>query len=68
MKRMLMIEGMSCEHCVKAVTEALSEIGAIDIDIDLATGTTYIDSALDIAEEALREAVHEAGYTLTSIN
>ena len=68
MKRVLMIEGMSCEHCVKAVTEALQELGVVDVTIDLATGTTYIDSALDIAEEALREAVHEAGYTLTSIN
>jgi len=55
------VQGMTCGHCVKTVTEA---IVALDqkaaVRIDLAHGKVEIDSALPRAE--LVRAIGEAGY------
>ncbi len=38
------IKGMSCQHCVKAVTKALSEIAGIkDVTVDLERGEASFD-------------------------
>lgn len=38
MKKHIEIEGMSCEHCVKAVKNVLEELGGTDITVDLSGG------------------------------
>lgn len=60
------ITGMTCEHCVTAVTEALQELdGVSSVSIQLNSG--YISTAV-IASEAplplsrINDAVREAGY------
>ncbi|GLZ79723.1 heavy metal transport/detoxification protein [Actinorhabdospora filicis] len=58
------VNGMTCGHCEKAVTE---EVGAIDgvgeVKVDLTSGhVTVTGEALDDA--AVRAAVDEAGYEL----
>ena len=56
------VKGMSCEHCVKAVEDALAPLGARG-EVDLAAGTvkvTYNESSVSI--EAIREAIEEQGY------
>ena len=64
------VRGMTCGHCVNAVTEEVNEIdGVISVTIDLVEGgdspvTITSDSELDI--ESVREAVVEAGYELVS--
>ena len=59
------VEGMSCEHCVRAVT---TEVGALDgvlaVDVDLATGEVAVTSEAPLDESAVRAAVDEAGYEL----
>jgi copper ion binding protein len=59
------IHGMTCEHCVRAVT---SEIGAITgvrtVAVDLATGRVTVTSDQPIASASIRAAVDEAGYLL----
>jgi len=64
----LHVTGMTCDHCVHAVT---TELGAIDgvstVDVDLVTGGTssvVVRSARDIPLDELRAAVDEAGYEL----
>jgi len=57
------IKGMSCNHCVMAVTKALSGIEGIkDIKVDLATGeATFVnEAAVDI--KIIKDAVEKAGY------
>ena len=57
------VTGMSCDHCVRAVTEELAKLpGAQDVAVDLASGSLAVASAdgLDPAEVAA--AVDEAGY------
>ncbi len=57
------VEGMTCEHCVKSVTEELSEVpGVTGVEVDLPTGRVTVASAEPVADAAVRAAVAEAGY------
>ena len=63
-----LVRGMTCGHCVSAVTDEVSAIsGVTDVSIDLVEGgyssvTIASDAPLDL--EAVRAAVDEAGYEL----
>ena len=59
------VEGMTCEHCVRAVREEISTIeGVSEVDVDLASGQVDVKSEAPIPLETVRSAVEEAGYTL----
>ena len=61
------VEGMSCEHCVRAVS---AEVGGLDgvsaVDVDLATGEVTVTSKSPLDEAQVRAAVDEAGYELVT--
>jgi copper chaperone len=60
------VEGMSCQHCVTAVTNAIREHDeAAQVHVDLASGRVAVESAQ--SAEALKAAIDEAGYTVTGI-
>ena len=57
--------GMTCGHCVTAVTTELSALpGVADVQVDLGTGAVTVTSAQPLADDAVRAAVDEAGYEL----
>ncbi|HHT08502.1 MAG: copper chaperone CopZ [Christensenellales bacterium] len=60
----LKVAGMSCAHCVKAVTDALMKLaGVTKVDIQLAEGLVQVDydpSAVTLAQ--LTEAIEDQGY------
>jgi copper chaperone len=59
------VTGMSCEHCVNAVTGELSELpGVADVKVDLGTGVVTVTSDARLPDDAVRAAVDEAGYEL----
>lgn len=60
------VSGMTCGHCVKAVTEEVSEIaGVTDVKVDLESGRLDITSDAPIDFDRIVEAVSEAGdYTV----
>jgi copper chaperone CopZ len=59
------VAGMTCGHCVNAVSEEVSQIpGVIDTTVDLATGGLTITSDHEIDDAAVRAAVEEAGYQI----
>jgi copper chaperone len=61
------VAGMTCEHCVRAVTEELSKLpGVTDVDVSLETGQVAIAGEGQPDPEAVRAAVEEAGYQLVS--
>lgn len=60
----LQVEGMSCQHCVKAVTGAVHSIDpAAQVDIDLSSGQVHIGGTSQPID-AFRSAIDEAGYTV----
>ena len=59
------VEGMTCDHCVHAVTTELLLVPGVEaVRVDLPSGTVEVTSAQPLAEDDVREAVDEAGYTL----
>ncbi|MDR0551287.1 MAG: cation transporter [Spirochaetaceae bacterium] len=63
MKTTLSIEGMSCEHCVKAVTEALKGVSGVKkAKVSLKANNAIVDHADGVAVDALKAAVTEAGF------
>jgi copper chaperone CopZ len=61
------VTGMTCGHCVSAVTTELSRLpGVIDVQVDLVTGGVLVDSAAALPVEDVRAAVDEAGYQLAA--
>ncbi|GLY75042.1 heavy-metal-associated domain-containing protein [Actinoallomurus iriomotensis] len=60
------VKGMTCGHCVSAVTAEVGAIdGVTDVDVDLASGTVTVASTAPLDEQAVRDAVDEAGYEVT---
>jgi copper chaperone len=59
------VTGMTCGHCVSAVTEEVTGIpGVTDVQVDLASGALTITSQAPIEQTAVEAAVDEAGYEL----
>ena len=59
------IKGMTCNHCVSAVSAELGQLpGVSAIQVDLATGTATVTSDGPLDDAAVRDAVDEAGYEL----
>jgi copper chaperone len=58
----LKVEGMTCQHCVKAVREALSSVPGVDrvIEVDQDSGEALVDGAPQA--DALVAALRKEGY------
>ncbi len=60
----LMIEGMSCQHCVAAVTRALQSVPGVEsAQVSLDEASAQVSG--DAAQQALLDAVQRAGYVAT---
>jgi copper chaperone len=59
------VVGMTCGHCVDAVTEEVSAVpGVTAVDVDLASGGLTVTSTEPVDDDAVRAAVEEAGYSV----
>ena len=57
----IQVKGMSCDHCRKAVTEAVENIdGTVNVQVDLDQGTASYDGEAD--QEAIKAAIRDAGF------
>jgi copper chaperone len=59
----LLIEGMSCQHCVMAVKKQLTKLDLKLIDVQIGTAKIDYDDE-KISQAQLEEAVKEAGFIL----
>lgn len=61
------VVGMTCEHCVRAVTEEVGSLdGVIGVEVDLASGRVTVESEQPVEDAAFAEAVAEAGYEVAA--
>ena len=59
------VVGMTCGHCVAAVTSEVSKIdGVTKVDVDLDSGAVTVESDGPVDAEAFAAAIDEAGYTV----
>jgi copper chaperone len=57
------IKGMSCQHCVMAVTKALSAIDGIkNVQVDLKSGQASYEETKPVDAKIVADAVKKAGY------
>ena len=63
MKKTIIIEGMSCEHCEMHTKKELEKInGVISAEADADKGQAVVEMEKELAEAKLKAAVEEAGY------
>jgi copper chaperone len=61
------VDGMSCEHCVRAVTQAvgaLPEVSGVAVDLDAKTVTVDHDPTLSL--DKIKYEIEEQGYDIIS--
>lgn len=67
MQTTVKVSGMTCGHCVSAVTMELSLVPNVTaVDVDLAAGQVTITSQIALDKSQVSTAINEAGYELVS--
>ena len=65
MKQVFDVQGMSCNHCVKAVTQALQHLDPqAQVQVDLAGKKVEVESTQ--AREALAKAIADEGNAVVA--
>ena len=68
MKKIVHVEGMGCMNCVHHVKEALEGLdGVTSADVSLESNTAVITLSKDVADEAIKSAMDDAGYDVAKI-
>lgn len=66
MEKKLNVEGMTCQHCVAHVTQALEAVeGVSKATVSLDEKSAVVELSSDVADSALVDAVVQAGYEAT---
>lgn len=68
MTKTMMIEGMMCKMCKAHVEKALNAIEGASAEVILEEKKAVVTLTADISDEALTNAVTEAGYEVISIS
>lgn len=57
------VEGMSCSHCVAAVTKALDALdGVSKVEVSLEDKTATVEYEAPATVAAMKEAIEDQGY------
>lgn len=67
MKKKMLVEGMSCQKCVAHVREALEEVGATDIQVNLTEKNAIFVVNESITDDVITANVVDFGYEVVSI-
>jgi copper chaperone len=59
------VQGMTCNHCVRAVTDAVRRVdAAAKVDVDLTSGSVSVESG--VSRDLLADAIREEGYKVAA--
>ena len=65
MQQEFKVQGMTCGHCVKAVTQAVQLLGnTAVVSVELDSGKVVISSG--VSRERLVEAIRDEGYAVVT--
>lgn len=67
MTKTLKIEGMMCPHCSGRVEKALNALEGVTATVNLEAGTAAVTCPDGFDPAALKQAVEDAGYTVTAV-
>ena len=64
--RTIKVKGMTCDHCVMAVTRALEGVtGVKNVKVNLKKGEATFEEAGPVDMKVVRERIDDAGYEVT---
>lgn len=67
-KKTVHVEGMTCQHCVQHVKDALESIdGVSSAKVDLNSKIAVLKSSNEVDDNAIKQAVKDAGYEVSGI-
>lgn len=59
----LNVDGMSCEHCVKAIQKAVGAISGVEsVVVDLSAKTVVVEHGSDVKLDKIKEEIEDQGY------
>lgn len=61
-QRIVIIEGMTCEHCKARVESRLNELGGVSAKVNLKRKTAVVSMEKDVQDEVIKKAIEDAGY------
>lgn len=63
------VNGMSCQHCAKSVTDALSKIDGIsNVSVDLEKKCATYEDSKGVDPEEVRKAISKIGFEPGSVS
>lgn len=69
MKQTLTLTNMSCQHCVKRVTEALSQLtGVKEVQVDFEAKTATVTTDVVYSQTDYQTALEDTVYEVTAVN
>lgn len=61
MKKVIKIDGMGCQHCVKSVANTLENISGVEV-LEVKIGEATVNISDDFDMSIIVEALDDAGY------
>lgn len=66
-KKIIAVEGMTCQHCQNRVMEAINGIDGASGVVNLKKGIVVVSMTREIEDEVLQAAIEKAGYKVTEV-
>ncbi|MBR6801315.1 MAG: heavy-metal-associated domain-containing protein [Eubacteriaceae bacterium] len=67
-KKIVKIEGMTCDKCVARVTRMINEIDGASAKVNLRKKEAVVSYSSEISDDELTSKIENAGYTVISIS
>jgi len=67
MKKVITINGMTCEHCQARVEKALNALNGVEAKVDLKKKIATVNLKSEVDDQTLKKAVTDAGYEVVSV-
>lgn len=67
MKRVIIIEGMHCDHCKTAVENALNSIDGVTAKVNLKKNQATVTLTKEVSNQVLTDAIKEEDFSVVSI-
>jgi Cu+-exporting ATPase len=67
MKKTIIINGMSCQHCVKRVEKALNNIDDVKANVILDQKLAILQFTKEIDNQTITKAIEDLGYQVVEI-
>ena len=66
-EKVVIVEGMTCEHCSARVEDSINKIDGAAAEVNLKKGKAFVSMEKQIDDEEIRKAIENAGYKVVEI-